>query len=90
MIETSDIVGYREIIDRAEQEFGQVIPLDTVRGWEKYRRAWDAAGRPVRSAARRREIPMPDPIAPVNGTPAYSWPEIRAWLVASGKVEPKG
>lgn len=89
MIETSDIVGYREIISRTEQDFGQVIPLDTVRGWEKYRRAWVDKGRPVRSASRPRDIPMPDPIAQVNGTPAYSWPEIRDWLTASGKVEPK-
>lgn len=82
-----DIVGYREIIDRARAEFDRDFALDTVRGWEKYRRAWDAKGRPARSAARRRELPLPDPIATVNGTPAWSWAAVREWLVASGKVE---
>ena len=81
-----DVVGYSEIIERAREELGTEFLIGTVRGWEKYRRAWVDAGSPVRSETRRREIPMPAPVATVNGTPAWSWREVREWLIASGRV----
>ncbi len=81
-----DIVGYSEIIERAREDFGAAFPIGTVRSWEKYRRAWVAAGSPVRSQTRTREIPMPAPATTVNGTPAWSWREVREWLIASGRV----
>lgn len=81
-----DVVGYSEIIERAREEFGAEFPIGTVRSWEKYRRAWVAAGSPVRSQTRTREIPMPAPVTTVNGTPAWSWLEVREWLIASGRV----
>lgn len=82
-----DIVGYAEIIDLAREEFGAEFPLSTVRNWEKYRRAWVAKGSPSRSGLRVRETPLPEPAAFVNGTPAWCWEEIRAWLIASKRVE---
>lgn len=81
-----DIVGYAEIIERAREDFGAEFPVSTVRNWEKYRRAWVEKGRPVRSETRPREIPMPDPETTVNGTPAWSWEKVRAWLFASHRI----
>jgi hypothetical protein len=81
-----DVVGYSEIIERAREDFGVEFPLGTVRSWERYRRAWVDAGSPVRSESRRREIPMPAPVATVNGTPAWSWHQVREWLIISGRV----
>lgn len=81
-----DVVGYTEIIDRARAELGVDFPLSTVRNWEKYRRAWDAKGRPVRSESRPREIPMPDPETTVNGSPAWSWSKVHRWLIDSKRV----
>ena len=86
MSERHDVVGYSEIIDRAQEEFGTEFPIGTVRNWEKYRRAWIAKGSPIRSESRPRETPMPSPVTTVNGTPAWSWREVREWLVASGRV----
>lgn len=81
-----DVVGYSEIIERAREEFGAEFLLGTARSWERYRRAWVAAGSPARSESRPREIPMPAPVTTVNGTPAWSWREVREWLIASGRV----
>lgn len=83
------MVGYAEIIERAREEFDVAFPLGTVRNWEQYRRAWVAKGSPVRSETRRREIPLPAPETTVNGSPAWSWKEIRGWLIASGRVTAK-
>jgi hypothetical protein len=86
-----DIVGYAEIIERAQEDFGVEFPVSTVRNWEKYRRAWVAKGSPTRSGLRPREIPMPEPDTTVNGTPGWSWRKVRAWLIQSERVtEPAG
>lgn len=82
-----DVVGYAEIIDRSRTEFDTEFPLSTVRNWEKYRRAWVEKGRPMRSESRPREIPMPDPEAAVNRSPAWSWATIRQWLIDSQRVQ---
>ncbi|TDD54561.1 hypothetical protein E1286_05050 [Nonomuraea terrae] len=82
-----DIVGYAEIIERAQEDFGAEFPVSTVRNWEKYRRAWVAKGSPTRSETRPREMPMPAPETTVNGTPAWSWRKVREWLIASHRVE---
>jgi hypothetical protein len=82
-----DVVGYAEIIERAKEDFGADFPMSTVRNWEKYRRAWVAKGSPARSGLRPRETPMPEPVATVNGTPAWCWREVRAWLISSQRVE---
>ena len=83
-----DIVGYAEIIERAQEDFGAEFPVSTVRNWEKYRRAWVAKGSPTRSGLRPRETPMPAPETFVNGTPAWSWRKIREWLIHSERVIP--
>ncbi|MFB4294814.1 hypothetical protein ACBI99_44795 [Nonomuraea sp. ATR24] len=88
MTERHDIVGYAEIIERAQEDFGAGFPVSTVRNWEKYRRAWVAKGSPARSGLRPREIPMPGPETTVNGTPAWSWTKVREWLIASERVTP--
>ncbi|MEU8151736.1 hypothetical protein [Nonomuraea sp. NPDC048901] len=91
MTHRHDVVGYAEIIEHALKDFGVEFPMSTVRNWEKYRRAWVAKGSPTRSGLRPREIPMPEPIAHVNGVPGWCWQEIRAWLIASQRAsEPSG
>lgn len=87
MSKRHDIVGYSEIIERMRADFEIDVPVSTVRNWEKYRRAWVAKGSPVRNETRRREIPMPAPVTTVNGTPAWSWREVREWLITSGRTE---
>lgn len=89
MTERHDVVGYAEIIERASTDYGTDLGMNTVRTWEKARRDWDAKGRPTRSASRPRETPLPDPVTTVNGVPAYSWAEVSAWLIASGRVTPQ-
>lgn len=81
-----DVVGYAEIIERAQAEFDIDFPMSTVRNWEKYRRAWVAKGSPARSGLRPRETPMPAPVATANGAPIWCWQEIRAWLIDSHRV----
>jgi len=89
-IDPTDLVGYVEIIRRAQETYGITIPDNTVRSWEKRRAAWAAAGRPARSAARPDHEPMPDPIIPaVNGSPAWLWSQIAPWLERTGKTTRK-
>lgn len=88
-VEPLDIVGAVEIVDRAQRELGAEFLLGTVRSWEKRRRAWDASGRPTRSASRPRDEPMPDPAGQVNGGPAWRWSEIVPWLDRTGKANPE-
>ncbi|MFC3980181.1 hypothetical protein [Streptosporangium jomthongense] len=89
MTKRHDIVGYAEIIERVAADYGTDLGMDTVRSWEKARRAWDAKGRPTRSGARPREIPLPDPVTTVNGVPAWSWKQVSDWLITSGRVTPQ-
>ncbi|MEU8274894.1 hypothetical protein ACFYOK_29320 [Microbispora bryophytorum] len=89
-IEADDVVGYVEIVAKAQETYGVTIPADTARSWEKRRWAWVNSGRPARSAARPDHEPLPDPIAPsVNGSPAWLWSQIAPWLERTGKTRPK-
>lgn len=81
-----DLVGYVEIQERAKEDHNAEFSTNTIRSWEKARRAWVDAGSPTRSEARPREIPMPAPVTTVNGSPAWSWREVSKWLIDSGRT----
>jgi hypothetical protein len=79
-----DIVGALEIVQRTRDELGVTLKRDTVKSWERRRRAWDRAGRPTRRAGQEC---MPDPVGRVNGQDAYRWDEVLAWMKATGKLK---
>lgn len=88
-IDPKDLVSYHEIVERAQEEFGVAFALNTVRQWEKYRRAWLDAGSPVRS--RPRDMPMPAPVTSVNRTtPVWRWSLVQEWLIKSKRVGQEG
>ncbi|GIH29802.1 hypothetical protein Aph01nite_81120 [Acrocarpospora phusangensis] len=88
-VDIDDVVGYVEIAARAQDRYGTQVPADTVRSWEKRRKAWAESGRPARSAARPNHEPLPDPLpGEINGSPVWLWSTIWPWLERTGKVTP--